>query len=131
VVLFRIFTGQLEPVAVIHAVFAFAIAAPLSLAVGNYLSVLYPRAVDFSKVYGRSYSHISQFVMVVDLPLMAIVVGAGPVLGLLLDSPSLTYAILGVETVLAVAVYWAGLGNAGRLMESRAESFLGSLVART
>jgi hypothetical protein len=129
--LFRIFTGQLELRAIVDAVFAFAIGAPLSLVVGNYLSILYPRAVDFSKIYGRSYSHLSQFVLLIDLPLMAVVVGAGPVLGAILDSLSVTYAIFSVETVIAIVVYAATLGSAGRLMEGRAESFLQSLVAKS
>jgi ABC-2 type transport system permease protein len=129
-VIFSVFNGRFNPVALLNAGFAFAIAAPLSLALGNYLSVLYPRAVDFSKVYGRSYSSISQFVMFLDIPLMAVIVGAGPLLGWILNSEGVTYAVFGIEAVLAAVVYRVTIGNAGRLMDGRAESFLQSLVTR-
>jgi ABC-2 type transport system permease protein len=129
-VMFSVLNGRFNPVALVDAGFAFAIAAPLSLAMGNYLSVLYPRAVDFSKVYGRSYSSISQLVMFLDIPLKAVILGAGPVLGWILNSPGTTYAVFGVEAVLAAVVYRVTIGNAGRLMDRRAESFLQSLVTR-
>jgi hypothetical protein len=129
--LFSVFTGQLGPRAIVDAMFAFAIGVPLNLVVGNYLSVLYPRAVEFSKVFGRSYSHLSQLVLLINLPLMALLVGAGPVLGAILDSVSVTYAIFTAETVLALVVYAATLGSAGRLLEGRAETFLQSLAARS
>ena len=129
-IMFWLFTGAVGPVALVHAWFAVAIAAPLSLALGNYLSVLYPRGVDSSKVYGRSYSNVSQFATILELPLMAVIVGAGPVIGLILDSSSVTYAILGAEAALAFVVYGMTLGNAGVLLENRSESFLQSLVAR-
>jgi hypothetical protein len=129
--LFAIFTGPVNPIAIVDALFAFVISVPMSLTVGNYLSVLYPRAIDFSKVYGRSYSHVSQFFMLLDLPLMAAVVGAGPVIGLILDSSTITYIIFAGEAVLAAVVYWVTLRSAGNLMEGRAESFLQSLLARS
>jgi len=129
-VIFRVLAGPLEPAAAIDALFAFGIATPLSLTLGNYLSVLYPRAVDFSKVFGRSYSNVSQFAMLLYLPLMAVVVGAGPVLGWIANSRSVTYAVFGVELVVALMIYGLTLGNVGNLMEGRAESFLQSLVAR-
>lgn len=129
-IIFSVFNGWIGPIALVHAGFAFVIAAPLSLALGNYLSVLYPRAVDFSKVYGRSYSGISQLVMFLDLPLMALIAGAGPVLGWILDSPTVTYAVFGIEAVVAALVYWVTIGSAGRLMDGRAEGFLQSLVVR-
>jgi hypothetical protein len=128
-ILYRSLSGTLPITAALNALLVLAIALPFDLLVGNYLSVLYPKAMDFSKVYGRTYSGVSAFISLAAAVALAGVVALGPAVGWLTNSPVLQYSILTVELVISWTAYWIALRKAGRLLDTRGEAFLRSLLA--
>ncbi|MGH9760228.1 MAG: hypothetical protein ACREDR_47145, partial [Blastocatellia bacterium] len=124
---FSLFSGPVTLTGTVNAVFVFAIVLPINLAIGNYLSVMYPRGIDFSKIYGRSYSGVSALIGLAALPGLLLVLGIGPVLGWLLGSHLIVYGVFAAEMLLALGVYAVNLKRSGVLLEGRPEQFLEGL----
>lgn len=126
-VAYNILSGPMNPNEFFYAVMVCGIVLPINLTVGNYLSMLYPRGIDFAKVYGKSYSGVSAFISFAIIPFVLMIVAVGPVLGWLLNSKAIPYVVLLVEAGVSIAIYFPLRSRAGGLLERRAEPFLESL----
>ena len=127
-ILYRTLSGVLPLLAVVNAVLTMAIALPALLMIGNYLSVLYPKAMDFGKVAGRTYSGVAALMSFAAAGALALIIGAASLAGWLTGSLALQYGLLGLEFAIAAIAYGRSLDSAGRLLQTKAEPFMKSLL---
>ena len=129
IILYLILTRSFPLQGLVSGLLILGVALPFDLTVGNYLSVLYPRGVDFSKVYGRAYSGVSAIVSLASTAVLFLAVGLGPLLAWTTGSLAIQYATLAGECALSISAYFYFLKPAGRLLEGRPEKFLQALLA--
>ena len=128
-VLYVCLTGGLPLDGFINGLLVLGVALPFDLAIGNHLSIFFPRSVDFSKVYGKNYSSLSALMGFISAAVLAGVVAIAPIAGYASGSHAVQYAILAGECLVSIAFYLFFLKRTGKMLEERPEAFLQALLA--
>ncbi|HEY6332120.1 MAG TPA: hypothetical protein VI756_22515, partial [Blastocatellia bacterium] len=112
----------------VNAALVFVISVPIVLAVGNLVSVMHPRGMDFSKMYGRSSSGGAQLLAFVLFPAIFVFIAIGPLLAYITGADFATYIVWVVEAIVSLLAYVQLLSRAGDWLDHHPERFMTSLL---
>jgi ABC-2 type transport system permease protein len=106
-----------------------AVMAFLLMAAGNMASVSYPRAVDPGQTWRNTSGGKVQAFMLLVYPVISIPISMAYVARWALDSEAAFFAVLAVDLLIAVVVYWIATDSAIEAAEEQKEQMIATLTA--
>jgi hypothetical protein len=123
-----VFFGDLTPRAVLFVVLAFCAYAPLFALFGNWLSLQFPKRVEFGKRMSRS--GVAGFLFVPFFFAMMVPPAAAVFAGHVAASHAVKYAILAAFAAAGWGLYLLLIGSQGRSLERRELEILDAVTGR-
>lgn len=123
-----LFFKDLSAHTLLFAVLAFAVYAPIYSSFGNWLSLRFPKRVEFGKRMSRS--GVAGFLLVPFFAVLLLPPAAAVLVGHLAESRAVLYAILALFALISVFSYKVLIERQGRALEERELEILEAVTSR-